>query len=962
MSNQTPNCIPCGLQTFRRNTYFNGKWLVERDFSDEQAYLVGKDRLHNSLLHGVGTVCGLKVVAHPNPECQDKFVYIEPGAALDCCGRELIVTQRLLVPVLELIDPADFDAEGDQDLFISLCYKESLEEKVPVILPDCDCAEENQAFNRVREGYELRLFGRPAGERLPVRPPLRAKLDWLHTIVLDRQSPRALAADDQLQQVYVAAQAVSPDEGEAGEPGELGARLYAFRADTHDLITAVDGGVNPTDLALTLLGDLIFLATDGLPAPPPEEGGDPLPLAPGIAVYKESRIRYEAQSSAVIHLNEPARLVISPATGALFALQLDSGELITWSEADLRDWLALPDPPLAGPADFRSLALNTSFSQPDGPALRGASVLSITLDGRYIFIVDVANNQVRVVEVATMTELTPLNTAQAPVAVFTSRDSQYLYLLTADADHAILTRYALDTSLGSLQLRPDGRGGTWLTTPQDLAMAANERWAYVLQTSAEGQAQVQTIDVDAIAAPGDSFAEDILGTRENVSGLARSERLAVQGGRLYVAADDESENQPARGLVAILNVEEAACDDLFTNVVKEACPACAEDPAEQCVILAHVPHYHLGQPIKDAEDAEEGDNAIDNFTHRPLVPSTNNIVEVIRCMLETRMAEGLVGPRGPAGESGLPGAPGERGPGITEAEAQPLLPGVQPTAQLVPIAGDPEGDQRLVLGIPTGAPGAPGGRGPGITEAEAHPLLPGAQPTAQLVPIVGDPEGDQRLVLGIPQGLPGQGGDEDLVRIVALSWRHDRRLAMPMDQFIAEFFTDPEWQTNDPRDRNMGFVIGFGTAEGDPKLAQMRSIFHEDKPGDPDTRTRSEVFQLYVRYRDQRGLLCECLIPNALHQPVEYDTDGNGLITAIRPLQNEEVAIGVRLVFVPDDDLVPWGFLMELENPFFRVVFRSDFALDEEDRAIDGNHIGGRLPTGNGRQGTTFESWLTVGG
>lgn len=65
MSNQTQNCMSCGIQTFRRNTYFNGKLLVERDFSDEQAYLVGKDRLHNSLLHGMGTVCESAQQANP---------------------------------------------------------------------------------------------------------------------------------------------------------------------------------------------------------------------------------------------------------------------------------------------------------------------------------------------------------------------------------------------------------------------------------------------------------------------------------------------------------------------------------------------------------------------------------------------------------------------------------------------------------------------------------------------------------------------------------------------------------------------------------------------------------------------------------------------------------------------------------------------------------------------------------
>jgi hypothetical protein len=69
-------CEPCGLQTFERNRYFDGKLLVTRDFQDEQAYLRGKDRLHNSLLHGYGTVCGLEVEQHPAEACRYKYVVL----------------------------------------------------------------------------------------------------------------------------------------------------------------------------------------------------------------------------------------------------------------------------------------------------------------------------------------------------------------------------------------------------------------------------------------------------------------------------------------------------------------------------------------------------------------------------------------------------------------------------------------------------------------------------------------------------------------------------------------------------------------------------------------------------------------------------------------------------------------------------------------------------------------------
>ena len=62
-----PVCESCGLRHFERNQYFDGKLLVTRDFEDEQSYLRGKDRLHSSMLHGEGAVCGLKLTEHPNP-------------------------------------------------------------------------------------------------------------------------------------------------------------------------------------------------------------------------------------------------------------------------------------------------------------------------------------------------------------------------------------------------------------------------------------------------------------------------------------------------------------------------------------------------------------------------------------------------------------------------------------------------------------------------------------------------------------------------------------------------------------------------------------------------------------------------------------------------------------------------------------------------------------------------------
>src|SRR5438067_12663275 len=60
-------CLCCDIPVFCRNNYYRGKLLTEREFADEQRYLIDKMRLHSVALHGWGVVCGLVVKPHPNP-------------------------------------------------------------------------------------------------------------------------------------------------------------------------------------------------------------------------------------------------------------------------------------------------------------------------------------------------------------------------------------------------------------------------------------------------------------------------------------------------------------------------------------------------------------------------------------------------------------------------------------------------------------------------------------------------------------------------------------------------------------------------------------------------------------------------------------------------------------------------------------------------------------------------------
>src|SRR6476469_4822243 len=86
-------CLPCAIPPFCRSNYYRGKLLTERDFRDEQRYFLDKTRLHNLALHGWGIVCGLAV--KPHPYCPDRRIILEPGLAIDTCGREIRVVHEV---------------------------------------------------------------------------------------------------------------------------------------------------------------------------------------------------------------------------------------------------------------------------------------------------------------------------------------------------------------------------------------------------------------------------------------------------------------------------------------------------------------------------------------------------------------------------------------------------------------------------------------------------------------------------------------------------------------------------------------------------------------------------------------------------------------------------------------------------------------------------------------------------
>lgn len=127
-------CEPCEIPALCRNNYFTGKLLTEHDFKAEQRYFFDKLRLHHLALHGWGVVCGLKV--KPHPHCPHLRIIVEPGLAIDGCGREIRLIDEVQVPLPEAVKPPA-DAEEP-------CPPEPADEKPP--------GEEQPAPGKYKDG------------------------------------------------------------------------------------------------------------------------------------------------------------------------------------------------------------------------------------------------------------------------------------------------------------------------------------------------------------------------------------------------------------------------------------------------------------------------------------------------------------------------------------------------------------------------------------------------------------------------------------------------------------------------------------------------------------------------------------------------------------------------------------------------------------------------------------------
>jgi len=108
--------VPPGVVE-KRVRYFDGQFLQDQDFIDEQNYQLDREHRHNRLLHGPGIADGLAVTSTaPNQ------VTVAPGTAIDSDGHQLALADATTVD----LPVGDFNDKQGVQLYLS--YAESAED------------------------------------------------------------------------------------------------------------------------------------------------------------------------------------------------------------------------------------------------------------------------------------------------------------------------------------------------------------------------------------------------------------------------------------------------------------------------------------------------------------------------------------------------------------------------------------------------------------------------------------------------------------------------------------------------------------------------------------------------------------------------------------------------------------------------------------------------------------------
>ena len=590
-------CCECGeysVPQLARNHYFTGKLLVERDFTDEQRYHAGKQQRHNQHLHGSGSVCGLKVKQHPSDNCQHQYVVIEPGTAIDCCGRELLVTHKEYFDFQAKIDEKKKEL-GDTEHTLQVCmrYSECPTEQVPVLFDDCNSDDTAMQPNRIVEGYDFDVRIEPVLKRRVLDD---VDLEWKHSLAI--ANANRVVVDEANQRFYV----LTADDAST---------LFVYSTDSYSAMTPQALSGPAMDIALSRDGSRVYVSVKHKHS---------------VQVFDTKALN--TPQALINELPAPSipagdvRLAVSPRDGFLYVLDTGRRTVTLWKPGINQKNEDIDD------AEYTHIRV-------------GMDPHSIVAspDGRWIFVANSGDNSISAIDAVTHTHHPVMlhlpNVIPAELAVADTDDGLKLYILdsTNNTISILLLELRADPPFAPL-------GAPFPLTPAlavDIAVSHTGRWLFVLLAeAATGRGRVQVIDAHKVER-GEPYA---IGDSLPVGNAPSKLVLIPTRPHLYAAYRGKSPDADTGG-VAIVHLTGTTCEDLFERALHE-CPDC--DDNDECVVLATIKGYKYGAQITD--------NMIDNLTDRRLLPSTSLVTDIVRCILDNGGGKGRRGEEGPRGREG----------------------------------------------------------------------------------------------------------------------------------------------------------------------------------------------------------------------------------------------------------------------------------------------------------------------
>ena len=151
------------LEPHKRVNYVHGLVLGVDEFLQEEYYLLEKNRLHHRALHGYGTVYGLAVEVNETEGGHQ--ILVRSGMAVSPKGQEICVpsdqcallNEWLLQHRDEIESTYGSPPAGQISLYLVLCYRQCLTDRVPIPSGPCQSLEETSAPSRVSDDFILKL-------------------------------------------------------------------------------------------------------------------------------------------------------------------------------------------------------------------------------------------------------------------------------------------------------------------------------------------------------------------------------------------------------------------------------------------------------------------------------------------------------------------------------------------------------------------------------------------------------------------------------------------------------------------------------------------------------------------------------------------------------------------------------------------------------------------------------------